>query len=134
MEVMASGVALTVEDVEASAAFFERHFGYRRQMSADGFASLTHDGAAIDVSFMRRGLEILPEDQRDQRVSGLIVALVVADLEAELTRLSGEGVVATLPLQEEEWGERLFQVTDPNGVVVELVEWVEGAGPDTWTP
>jgi len=29
-----------------------------------------------------------------------------------------------MPLREEEWGERLFQITDPNGVVVELVEWV----------
>ncbi len=28
-----------------------------------------------------------------------------------------------MPLREEPWGEQLFQVTDPNGVVVQLVEW-----------
>jgi uncharacterized glyoxalase superfamily protein PhnB len=28
-----------------------------------------------------------------------------------------------MPLREEEWGERLFQITDPNGIVVELVQW-----------
>lgn len=27
-----------------------------------------------------------------------------------------------MPLREEPWGERLFQLTDPNGVVVQLVE------------
>ncbi len=29
-----------------------------------------------------------------------------------------------MPLREEPWGERLFQVTDPNGVIVQFVEWV----------
>jgi uncharacterized glyoxalase superfamily protein PhnB len=33
-------------------------------------------------------------------------------------------VPITLPLRTEEWGERLFQVKDPNGVTVELVDWV----------
>jgi hypothetical protein len=28
-----------------------------------------------------------------------------------------------MPLREEPWGERLFQMTDPNGVVIQLVEW-----------
>jgi len=32
-------------------------------------------------------------------------------------------VAITMALREEEWGERLFQVTDPNGVVVQLVQW-----------
>ncbi|MFD7301322.1 hypothetical protein ACFV83_10425 [Streptomyces pharetrae] len=29
-----------------------------------------------------------------------------------------------MPLREEPWGERLFQVTDPSGVIVRFVEWV----------
>jgi uncharacterized glyoxalase superfamily protein PhnB len=35
------------------------------------------------------------------------------------------------PLQTEPWGERFFQVADPNGVVVQFVQWLtdpEGAG------
>lgn len=33
-----------------------------------------------------------------------------------------------MPLREEAWGERLVQLTDPNGVVVQLVEWIPPAG------
>ena len=33
----------------------------------------------------------------------------------------------TMPLREEPWGERLFQITDPNGVVVQFVEWAAPA-------
>jgi uncharacterized glyoxalase superfamily protein PhnB len=32
-------------------------------------------------------------------------------------------------LREEPWGERLFQVQDPNGVVIQFVEWVTPSGP-----
>jgi uncharacterized glyoxalase superfamily protein PhnB len=28
-----------------------------------------------------------------------------------------------MPLTTEEWGERAFQVHDPNGVIVQLVDW-----------
>jgi catechol 2,3-dioxygenase-like lactoylglutathione lyase family enzyme len=97
-------------------------------MSADGMVSLTRDDAGIHVVFLRRGLETLPADQRDQRATGLILAFTVDDLEAELARLRDEGVTITLPLLVEEWGERLFQVTDPNGVVIQLMDWAARPG------
>ena len=54
---------------------------------------------------------------------GLILAFEVEDLEGELARLQGEGVGITMPLTSEEWGERAFQVRDPNGVTIQLVDW-----------
>ena len=129
MQVTSSAVSLTVDNVDASTGFFTRHLGYGLQMAADGFASLAGPGAAVDVVLLRRGIEVLPEGFRYQRASGVILALVVPDLDAELARLQAEGVTITLPLREEEWGERLFQVEDPNGVVVEFVAWVPGTGP-----
>jgi uncharacterized glyoxalase superfamily protein PhnB len=83
----------------------------------------------MNVVFLRRGMASLPEDQRDTHAAGLILAFVVEDLEGELARLRGEGVDITLPLREEPWGERAFQVTDPNGVIVQLVDWNAPAGP-----
>jgi uncharacterized glyoxalase superfamily protein PhnB len=47
------------------------------------------------------------------------------DLAAEHDRLRAAGVEITMPLREESWGEHLFQVTDPNGVIVQLVEWAQ---------
>ena len=66
---------------------------------------------------------MLPEDQRDTHAAGLILAFVVEDLEGELARLRKKGVDITMPLREEPWGERAFQVTDPNGVIVQLLDW-----------
>lgn len=127
MRVTASAVSLTVDDVPASSTFLADHFGFREQMAAPGFASLTRDDA-MNVIFLQRGLAVLPAGFRDQHAAGVILAFVVTDLNAQEARLRAEGVTITLPLREEPWGERLFQVTDPNGVVIELVEWVTPQG------
>jgi uncharacterized glyoxalase superfamily protein PhnB len=123
MKISSSAVSLNVDDVSAASAFLTRHFGFREEMAADGFASLTRDDAGLNVIFLRRGLESLPADQRDDHASGLILAFVVDDLEGELARLQAEGVTITMPLTVEEWGERAFQVRDPNGVIIQLVDW-----------
>ncbi|WP_435158730.1 VOC family protein [Amycolatopsis sacchari] len=123
MRITSSAVSLTVDDPAASSAFLAKHFEFTEQMSADGFASLGRPDAGMNVIFLRRGLPTLPADQRDERASGLILAFVVDDLEGELARLEAEGVPITMPLTVEEWGERAFQVRDPNGVIVQLVDW-----------
>ncbi len=123
MRITSTAVSLNVDDVPASSAFLARHFGFREEMAADGFASLTRDDTGMNVAFLRRGLATLPADQRDVHAAGLILALVVDDLEGELRRLQDEGVAITMPLTVEEWGERAFQVRDPNGVIVQLVDW-----------
>ncbi|WP_426364707.1 VOC family protein [Streptomyces sp. E-08] len=129
MQISASTVSLTVDDVAASQRFFTTHLGYTEQAAADGFASLTRNDAAMDVVLLARGTEVLPADQRDQHASGLILAFTTTGIEAEEERLRAEGAAITMPLREEPWGERLFQVTDPNGVIVQFVEWVTPADP-----
>jgi uncharacterized glyoxalase superfamily protein PhnB len=118
-------VSLTVNDVAASRAFMSQHFGFHTQMADDhdNYASLGREDVGMEIIFLRRGVEVLPESYRDQHASGIILAFTVTGLETEERRLREAGVNITLPLRQELWGERLFQVTDPNGVVVQLVEW-----------
>ncbi|MGH3943058.1 MAG: VOC family protein [Pseudonocardiaceae bacterium] len=123
MKITSSAVSLNVEDVAASSAFLVEHFGFHEEMSADGFASLAREDVGMNVIYLRRGLPTLPADQRDDHARGLILAFVVDDLEGELARLQAEGVPITMPLTSEEWGERAFQVRDPNGVIVQLLDW-----------
>ncbi|OAR21965.1 glyoxalase [Streptomyces sp. ERV7] len=127
MNITTSTVSLTVADVDASRDFFTTYLGYQVAMADDGFASLTRDDDAVDIVLLRRGTEVLPAEQRDQQASGLILAFTVSDLAAQEARLRGEGAPITMPLREEPWGERLFQLTDPNGVVIQLVEWAAQA-------
>jgi excinuclease UvrABC ATPase subunit len=127
MHISASAITLTVDDVPASSQFLITHLGFREEMSAPGFASLQRDDVGMNIVFMALGSEVLPPDLREQRASGAVVAFVVTNLDVEEARLRREGVHISLPIQTQPWGERLFMVTDSNGVVYELVEWVTPA-------
>ena len=129
MKVTATGISLNVADVPASSRFLSEHFGFSEVMAADGFASLVREDVGASVIFLRCGLPTLPADQRDDHARGLILAFEVEDLEGELARQRAEGVTITMPLTSEEWGERAFQVRDPNGVIVQLVDWKAGTAP-----
>ncbi|MFG2873919.1 VOC family protein [Streptomyces sp. NPDC048337] len=123
MNVSTSTLSLTVADVDASCDFLCTHLGYEVAMAEDGFTSLTREDTAVDIVLLRKGTEVLSAEQRDREAGGLILALTVTGLDAEEARLRAAGAPITMPLREEPWGERLFQMTDPNGVVVQLVEW-----------
>jgi uncharacterized glyoxalase superfamily protein PhnB len=123
MRITESAISLNVADPEASARFLTEHFGFTQAMGAEGFASLSRPDAGVNIVFVRTGLPTLPEDQRDVHAQGQILAFVVDDLEGELARLQAEGVSLTMPLTVEEWGERAFQVRDPNGIIIQLVDW-----------
>lgn len=127
MHISTTTVSLTVDDPAASGGFLTTHFGYREAHAADGFVSLTRDDAGADIVLLRRGLDVLPDEQRHQHAAGVILAFTVTGIEAEQERLRAAGADITLPLREEPWGERLFQVTDPNGLVLQLVEWSSAA-------
>jgi catechol 2,3-dioxygenase-like lactoylglutathione lyase family enzyme len=124
--ITASAVSLNVADPVASGAFAQRHLGFEQEMAADGFVSLSRADAGFNLIFLRTGLPTFkPVSMRDRDADGLLIAFVVDDVDAECARLEREGVAITTPLETEPWGERYFQVTDPNGVVVQFVQWME---------
>lgn len=125
MQITASAVSLNVDDVAASAAFARDHLGFREEMAAEGFVSLSRPDAGFNLIYLATDLPTFePAALRGHRADGVLVVLVVDDVDGEHERLRAAGVAITTPLQTEPWGERYFQVTDPNGVVVQLVEWV----------
>ena len=126
MEITASAISLNVADPTASAAFVRKHFGFEEEMADDGFVSLKREDAGFNLVFLRTGLATFkPEAMRGQSADGLLVVFVVEDIDGEYARLLEEGVEMTTPIETEPWGERFFQMSDPNGVVYQLVQWLE---------
>ena len=129
MSITASAVSLNVADPGASATFAQRHLGFREDMAADGFVSLSRPDAGFNLIFLRTGLATFkPDSMRGRHADGLLIVFVVDDVDGVCAQLEQEGVAVTTPLQTEPWGERFFQVTDPNGVVVQFVQWLADPG------
>src|SRR5690625_5161256 len=97
MRVTATAVTFNVDDVHASSRFLIDHFGFWEKFTTEDLASMAREDVPIDVVFLRRGMDVLPEDQRETHAAGMILAFTVEDLEGELARLEAEGVTITMP-------------------------------------
>jgi predicted enzyme related to lactoylglutathione lyase len=125
LKVTASALSLTVAEPERSAQFLEETFGFEREMDADGFVSLTRPDIGFNVIYLRAGLPTFkPSERAGHTADGILIVFVVDDVDAEHQRLTAAGTAILTPIETEEWGERYFQVEDPNGVIVQFVQWV----------
>ena len=125
MKVSATAISLNVADPQASAAFLSRHVGHTVAMEADGFVSLTHPDGGPSIVYLRTGLpSFKPEHRAGDAGDGLLLAFVVDDVDAAYQALHAAGARAVTPPETEPWGERFCQFEDPNGIVVQLVQWM----------
>ena len=126
MNITQSAISLNVADVAASASFATTHFGYTEAMSADGFVSLQHPTIGTNLIFLATGLATFkPSEIAGAAGEGLLLVFVVDDLDEEFARIAASGARVVTPPETEPWGERFCQFADPNGIVWQLVQWVE---------
>lgn len=118
-------LSLNVPDPTASAAFLTEHFGYERAMEHDGVVSLAHPAGGSNLVLLRTGLETFtPADIAGSAREGLLIVLETDDLDGWHAQLLDRGVEVVTAPETEPWGERFVQYRDPNGLVVQLVQWV----------
>lgn len=125
MNIAASAISLNVKDVRASADWASTHLGFSEDMAAEGFCSLSHPQAGFNLIYLATGLPTFKPASAAGHADGLLVVFTVDDIDADYARLQGQGVTIVTPIETEPWGERYFQVTDPCGVVVQFVQWVQ---------
>jgi uncharacterized glyoxalase superfamily protein PhnB len=125
LKIARSAISLNVPEPAQSADFLETWFGFQREMETDGFVSLTREDAGFSVIFLRTGLQTFqPASHGGSAGPGLLIVFVVDAIDAEWARLQNHGLTFPTPIETAPWGERFFQVLDPNGIIVQLVQWV----------
>ncbi len=129
MNISQSAISLNVADVAASAEWAKKHLGFEEAMAAEGFSSVSHPAAGFNLIYLAVGLPTFKPASAAGPAAGLLVVFTVDDIDEQYARLRGEGVTIVTPIETEPWGERYFQMTDPNGVVYQLVQWVEPTDP-----
>ncbi|MGW6059004.1 VOC family protein [Streptomyces sp. NPDC055189] len=129
MNIVASALLLTVADPAASSRFFTAHLGFREVLLSPEAIHLARDDAAADLVVLQAPSGNEHQVHRGSPASSEVaICLTVTGLAAEHERLRRECAHVSMPLRQEAWGEWAVQLTDPNGVVIRLVEWVPPAG------
>ncbi|MGW2474860.1 VOC family protein [Streptomyces sp. NPDC001665] len=127
MNITGAAVVLTVDDPVSSAAFLAGHLGFREVLVSRDVIHLARDDAATDL-VLRAGTGTGDARLNPPARADTVVSFTVTGIQAEYERLRREGARITMPLRKEPWGEWVLQLTDPGGVVIQLVEWIPPAG------
>lgn len=126
MQIQTYTVSVNVADPAASADFICRNFGFTRLMELDELVSVGHQDSPFTIVFLRQGLASFKPSSQAGPASGLLLVFTVADVDAEYARLLAAGVPVLTPPETEPWGERYLQVQDPNGLILQVISWVDG--------
>ena len=108
MEYRIGYVTVGVGDLERSIAFYRDVLGFSLMYSAPEFHY-----AAFDVGGTRFAIAAGADESFTARHTG--IGLMVADVDAAYSQLSGKGVEFTMPPSKQPWGGYMAMFADPDG-------------------
>lgn len=113
---------LMTADVAATRDFYVTHFSFRALFDSDWYVHLQHvDDEAVNLAILDGDHHTIPEAGRG-RASGLLLNFEVEDVDAEYRRLRDAGLPIALDLRDEDFGQRHFITSDPNGVLIDVIK------------
>lgn len=109
-------------DVAAAKEFYTHHFGFEVTFDAGWYVSLRRgDAPHYELALLDYQHPSLPALYR-KPVQGLLLNFEVNDVDVEYRRLvEGAGLSQELALRDEEFGQRHFIITAPDGVLIDVI-------------
>jgi catechol 2,3-dioxygenase-like lactoylglutathione lyase family enzyme len=115
-------VRYLVDDVAASVEFYTTHFGFSVGISSPAFADVTKGNLRLLLSGPQSSAgRAMSDGERPGPGGWNRIHLVVDDLEAEVARLTGEGVKFRNEVVSGPGGAQVLAI-DPSGNLVELFQ------------
>lgn len=115
---------ILTEQVALSSAFYSTYFGFEKVYEADWYVSLrlTNGKASYELALLDASHPTIPPVYQ-KSVQGLILNFEVDDVDSEYKRLIQDGKLPLqLDIRDEEFGQRHFIISDPNGVLLDIIQ------------
>lgn len=112
---------LLSKDVPGASAFYQSHFGFRPLYETEWYVHLqAADDPQTNLALVAQDHPTIPDIGRG-RTGGVILNFEVKDVDAQHARLLSEGVEIALPLRDEDFGQRHFILSGPDGVLIDII-------------
>lgn len=109
-------------NVAATAAFYVEHFRFTPLFESDWYVHLqSAEDESVNLAVLDGDHETIPAKGRG-RVGGLLLNFEVEDPDAEYDRARKAGLPILLELRDEDFGQRHFITSDPNGVLIDIIK------------
>jgi len=123
MKVTSYYPVIMTNDVAATASFYQAHFGFTPLFTSDWYVHLQLAGdPAVNLAVLDGRHETIPAPARGQVVGGMLLNFEVDDPDAIHDRLAAAGLPILLAPRNEDFGQRHFITSDPNGVLIDIVK------------
>ena len=122
MKVTSYYPVIMTERVEETAAFYVKHFGFQESFTSDWYVHLqSAEHSAVNLAILNGQHETIPPQGRG-KVAGLLLNFEVDDVDAVHRRLQAAGLPILLAIRNEDFGQRHFITSDPNGVLIDIIK------------
>lgn len=112
-----------VEDISESEAFYTRHFPFDVTFTTEWYVSLrSRTEPAFELALLDPTHQTVPDGFGYPFEQGLILNFEVSNVDREYDRLREAGVPIHLKLRSEDFGQRHFITSDPNGVLIDVIQ------------
>ncbi|MEM1360551.1 MAG: VOC family protein [Pseudomonadota bacterium] len=112
---------LQTADVPGTADFYVTHFSFREMFAADWYVHLQMPTApSVNLAVLQEDHPTIPQPGRGT-TQGMILNFEVEDVDLVHDRLVSAGLPMLKPLCDEDFGQRHFITTDPNGVLIDVI-------------
>ncbi|WP_096187893.1 VOC family protein [Evansella halocellulosilytica] len=112
------------DNVSESSKFYKDYFCFKAVFESDWYVSmiLENEKQTYEFAILDRTHSTLPDSFRNS-VQGLILNFEVDDVDSEYERLIvKENLPLHLPLKNEDFGQRHFITSDPNGILIDMIK------------
>lgn len=113
---------IMTNDVATTHEFYRTHFNFEATFEADWYVSLImKDHPEYQLAIVQHDHPTIPAGS-GKPTQGLILNFEVTDVDAEYARLQAANLPILLTLRDEDFGQRHFITTDPNGVLIDVIK------------
>ena len=113
---------IQTKDVDATSAFYRKHFEFDVAFESDWYVHLQSKlDPSVNLAVLDSKHETIPEHYRGE-TKGLILNFEVEDVDAIHERHVAAGLEIVKPLQDEAFGQRHFITVDPNGLLIDVIK------------
>jgi catechol 2,3-dioxygenase-like lactoylglutathione lyase family enzyme len=122
MKITSAYPVLLTTDVAKSAAFYEQHLGFRPLFSSDWYVHLQQaDYPEVNLAFVDLSHETVPLPMQ-KPIGGLILNFEVENVDELHDRFVAAGLPILKSLRDEDFGQRHFITSDPDGVMIDIIK------------
>jgi uncharacterized glyoxalase superfamily protein PhnB len=125
MQVNSFYPVLMSDQIAATRDFYIQHFGFQITFEADWYVSLKSADGRYELAFVAYNHETVVTAYQ-KPIQGLLLNFEVENVDAEYKRLiETVGLPLQRALKTEDFGQRHFTTSDPNGVLIDVIQVVQ---------